>query len=48
VRPLLESDGDQHDDLVARLRALTMTKAAAHHLHEGSSGGTANLSAIGG
>ncbi|EGD59506.1 molybdenum cofactor biosynthesis protein A [Novosphingobium nitrogenifigens DSM 19370] len=47
VRPLLESD-DQHDDLVARLRALTMTKAAAHHLHEGSSGGTANLSAIGG
>lgn len=47
LRPLLQSDGDE-DTLVARIVALTATKAPAHRLHEGNSGATAQLAAIGG
>lgn len=47
LRPLLQDDS-QHDALVARIVALTATKAPAHHLHEGNSGGTPHLASIGG
>lgn len=47
LRPLLQDDG-QHDALVARIAALTATKAPAHRLHEGNSGGTPHLASIGG
>ena len=47
LRPLLQHDA-QRDELIARLRRLTMTKAATHALHSDSSGQTRNLSAIGG
>lgn len=47
LRPLLQHDG-QHDELVARIMALTATKAPAHRLHEGDSGATPHLASIGG
>jgi len=47
LRPLLQDDS-QHDALVARIAALTATKAPAHRLHEGNSGGTPHLASIGG
>ncbi|MCT2558967.1 GTP 3',8-cyclase MoaA [Tsuneonella sp. YG55] len=47
LRPLLQDDS-QHDALVARIRALTATKAPAHRLHEGDSGATPHLASIGG
>lgn len=47
LRPLLQDDG-QHDELVARIVALTATKAPAHRLHEGNSGATPHLASIGG
>ena len=47
LRTLLQAD-HQADELVARIRALTATKAPAHRLHEGHSGGTPHLAAIGG
>ena len=47
LRALLQHD-DQQDELVARIAALTATKAPAHRLHEGNSGGTPHLAAIGG
>jgi cyclic pyranopterin phosphate synthase len=47
LRPLLQDDS-QHDALVARISALTATKAPAHRLHEGNSGGTPHLASIGG
>lgn len=47
LRPLLQSDADE-DALVARIVALTATKAPAHRLHEGNSGATPQLAAIGG
>jgi len=47
LRPLLQDD-DQHDALVARIVAMTATKAPTHRLHEGNSGGTPHLASIGG
>lgn len=47
LRELLQHDG-QHDELVARISALTATKAPAHRLHQGNSGGTPHLASIGG
>ncbi len=47
LRPLLQHD-DRQDALVARIAALTTTKAPAHRLHEGNSGGTPHLASIGG
>ncbi|MBX7500846.1 GTP 3',8-cyclase MoaA [Qipengyuania sp. YG27] len=47
LRPLLQHD-DQHDELVARIVALTRTKAPAHRLHDGDSGATPHLASIGG
>lgn len=47
LRPLLQSDADE-DALVARIVALTATKAPTHRLHEGNSGATPHLAAIGG
>ena len=47
LRPLLASDS-QHDELVARIIALTMTKAPSHLLHQGNSGATPHLASIGG
>ena len=47
LRPLLQRD-DQQDELVARIVALTATKAPAHRLHQGNSGGTPHLASIGG
>lgn len=47
LRPLLQRD-DQQDELVARIVALTATKALAHRLHEGNSGLTPHLASIGG
>lgn len=47
LRPLLQNDS-QHDALVARIGALTATKAAAHRLHDGDSGATPHLASIGG
>lgn len=47
LRPFLASD-DQHDELVARIIALTMTKAPSHLLHQGNSGATPHLASIGG
>ena len=47
LRPLLQSDA-QLEALVARIRALTQTKAPAHRLHEGHSGATPHLASIGG
>ena len=47
LRPLLGADADQ-DALVARIVALTATKAPAHRLHQGDSGATPQLAAIGG
>ena len=47
LRPLLQDDS-QHEALVARISALTATKAPAHRLHEGNSGGTPHLASIGG
>ena len=47
LRPLLQHD-DQQDELVARIVALTATKAPAHRLHQGNSGGTPHLASIGG
>lgn len=47
LRPLLQHD-DQHEALVARITALTRTKAPAHRLHDGHSGGTPHLASIGG
>ena len=47
LRPLLQHD-DQQDELVARIAALTATKAPAHRLHDGNSGATPHLASIGG
>lgn len=47
LRPLLASD-DQREALLARIGALVSTKAPAHRLHEGNSGGTPHLASIGG
>lgn len=47
LRPLLTSDG-QHDELVSRIMALTMTKAPSHLLQQGNSGATPHLASIGG
>lgn len=47
LRPLLQDDS-QHDALVARIRALTATKAPSHRLHDGDSGATPHLASIGG
>lgn len=47
LRPLLQSD-DQQNDLIARIKALTATKAPAHRLHQGDSGATPHLASIGG
>ncbi|WP_374280661.1 GTP 3',8-cyclase MoaA [Novosphingobium sp.] len=47
LRPLLQDD-DQHAALLARIAALVRTKAPAHRLHEGHSGGTPHLASIGG
>ena len=47
LSPLLRSD-TQIDELVARIEGLTRTKAPAHRLHEGDSGATPHLAAIGG
>ena len=47
LRPLLQHDG-QADELVARIAALTATKAPAHRLHAGNSGATPHLASIGG
>lgn len=47
LRPLLQHD-DQHDDLIARITALTAHKAPAHRLAQGDSGATPHLAAIGG
>ena len=47
LRPLLQHDG-QADELVARIAELTQTKAPAHRLHAGDSGGTPHLASIGG
>ncbi len=47
LRPLLQRDTDE-DALVARIQALTATKAPAHRLHEGNSGATPHLASIGG
>jgi len=47
LRPLLQ-DESQHDALVARIVALTATKAVSHRLHENDSGGTPHLASIGG
>ena len=47
LRPLLQHD-NQQDELVARITALTATKAAAHRLHQGNSGATPHLASIGG
>ncbi len=47
LRPLLQSDGQQ-DNLIARITALTATKAPAHRLHQGDSGATPHLASIGG
>lgn len=47
LRDLLQSD-DQIDALIARITALTATKAPAHRLHSGNSGATPHLASIGG
>jgi len=47
LRQLLASDA-QHDELVARIIALTMTKAPSHLLQQGNSGATPHLASIGG
>lgn len=47
LRPLLQHD-EQADELVARIAAVTATKGPTHRLHEGHSGATPNLAAIGG
>ncbi|MBC2668374.1 GTP 3',8-cyclase MoaA [Novosphingobium piscinae] len=47
LRPLLQHD-DQQDELVARIVALTATKAPTHRLHQGNSGATPHLASIGG
>ena len=47
VRPLLRQDS-QKDELNARLQRLVTTKAPAHLLHQGNSGATPHLAAIGG
>jgi cyclic pyranopterin phosphate synthase len=47
LRSLLQSD-DQQDDLIARIYALTATKAPSHRLHQGNSGATPHLASIGG
>ena len=47
LRPLLASDS-QHDELVARIISLTMTKAPSHLLQQGNSGATPHLASIGG
>lgn len=47
LRPLLQADS-QLDELVARIRSLTATKAPAHRLHLGDSGATPHLASIGG
>ncbi len=47
LRPLLQDDS-QHDALVARIVALTATKAPSHRLHQGDSGATPHLASIGG
>jgi GTP 3',8-cyclase len=46
LRPLL-AEG-REDELVARIVALTATKAPAHRLHQGNSGATPHLASIGG
>jgi cyclic pyranopterin phosphate synthase len=47
LRPLLQHDG-QTEELVDRIAALTRTKAPAHRLYAGDSGGTPHLASIGG
>ncbi|MEN9925941.1 MAG: hypothetical protein RL268_2067, partial [Pseudomonadota bacterium] len=47
LRDLLQDDA-QGDELVRRIMKLTATKAPAHRLHEGNSGGTPHLASIGG
>lgn len=46
LRPLLQ--GDDENALVAQIVTLTATKAPAHRLHRGDSGGTPHLASIGG
>lgn len=47
LRPLLREDG-QRDELMQRIRALLGHKAAGHSLHEGKTGITPHLAAVGG
>jgi cyclic pyranopterin phosphate synthase len=47
LRPLLQDD-HQQDELVARIVALTASKAPGHRLHLGNSGATPHLASIGG
>lgn len=47
LRPMLAEDGHQ-DELIARIRSLTVGKKAGHRLHEGNSGATPHLASIGG
>lgn len=47
LRDLLQRD-DQHDELVARIRAAMPMKTAGHRLHEQDSGMTPHLASIGG
>ncbi len=47
LRLLLQAD-NQQDELIARIAALTATKAPGHRLHQGNSGATPHLASIGG
>ena len=47
LRPLLQA-GNQQDELIARITALTATKTPGHRLHQGNSGATPHLASIGG
>ena len=47
LRPLLQADSQQ-DELIARIAALTATKAPGHLLFKGNSGATPHLASIGG
>jgi cyclic pyranopterin phosphate synthase len=47
LRPLLQAD-DRQDELIARIAALTATKAPGHRQHQGNSGATPHLASIGG
>ena len=47
LRLLLQAD-NQQDELIARITALTATRAPGHRLHQGNSGATPHLASIGG